>query len=75
MTPFRQVYWTYRRDHLDAPRFALLILILLAALTYRAVNLADTPPPVATKDEINFVWTGLSLMDTGRPVSWSHLPV
>lgn len=52
-------------------RTALLAIVLLGLLL-RWLDYASCPPFRDTNDELAYPWAGLSLLQTGTPVSWSY---
>jgi len=52
-------------------RTALLAFVLLGLLL-RWLDYASCPPFRDTNDELAYPWAGLSLLQTGTPISWSY---
>lgn len=48
-------------------------LIFIAALLLRLVGLGDYPARHATDDEFSHMWAGLSVIHSGRPISWTGI--
>ena len=53
-------------------RFFLLMLpIVLLGITFRFIDYDKIPPAYETADEYAYPWTGMTLLQTGVPKSWS----
>lgn len=50
-----------------------LVVIFVCSLALRWLGLGVFPAPRATNDEYHYAWAGLSLLETGRPTSWSYM--
>ncbi len=54
-------------------KFAPILLVLVLSLFLRAKGLGFFPYPNQTADEYHYLWTGLSLWNSGRSTTWSDL--
>ncbi len=54
--------------------YAVLGVLLLVFLALRLGGVGVNPARFATNDEFHFAWAGQSLLETGRPMSWSYFP-
>src|SRR5688572_7985044 len=58
---------------LSRSQWALALLVFALALAQRWHGLERFPRPHDTNDEYHYVWAGLSLLEEGRPTTWSFL--
>lgn len=56
-------------------KFIALFLLLIFCTMDRWQGLGTKPDPYYTTDEIGIHWHGISLLRTGKPISWSGLGV
>jgi hypothetical protein len=52
-----------------------LLVLFVGSIFLRSASLGTYPAPRSTNDEYHYLWVGLSLLDTGAPVSWSYQSV
>lgn len=61
-------YRVWHRRH-----WAAWLALFGLAFSLRLSQLATLPPHNATADEYGWTWAGMTLLDSGRPASWSWL--
>lgn len=49
----------------------IIILIICIAIILRVHLIGQYPHPNQTADELTYIWSGLSILQTGQPIGWS----